>query len=84
MSSGDVRFRPGDVIAELALSLTQGFGAGLGWWVSGLLFQLNGSFVASPSPHAAFADLASFWVVASHPRVPGHLSNSAWGEKSPP
>jgi hypothetical protein len=39
--------RPGDVIADAAPSFAQSFGAGLGSWVSGMLYQLKGSYVAS-------------------------------------
>jgi hypothetical protein len=83
--SGNVRFRPGDVIADGALSLAQGFWhrarvVGFGVALSAERKLCRVALAAC----AAFAGLASFWVVASHPRVPGHLSNSAWGEKSPP
>jgi hypothetical protein len=45
LSGGGVR--PGDIIADSALSLTQGFGAWLGSLVSGMLYQLKASYVAS-------------------------------------
>ena len=80
-----MRVRPGDVIADGALSLAQGFGVGLGIVGFGVALSAEGKLCrVALAACVAFAGLASFWVVASHPRVPGHLSNSAWGEKSPP
>jgi len=49
------------------LSLAQGAGAALGSWISGVLYELTGSYVASFALAAcgALAGLLSFWVVAS-------------------
>ena len=84
-----MRVRPGDVIADGALSLAQGFGVGLGIVGFGVALSAEGKLCrVALAACVAFAGLASFWVVASragkHPRVPGHLSKSARGEKSPP
>ncbi len=59
---------PGGVGAIFgALSLAQGFGAGLGSYLSGMLYELTGSYLASfaLAACAALGGLASFWVVAS-------------------
>jgi predicted MFS family arabinose efflux permease len=50
-----------------ALSLAQGFGAALGSWLSGMLYELTGSYLTSFTVAAcgALAGLASFWVVAA-------------------
>jgi MFS family permease len=59
---------PGGVGAVYgALSLAQGFGAGLGSWISGKLYETSGSYVASFAVAAlgALAGLATFWVVPS-------------------
>lgn len=47
------------------LSLSMGLGAGLGSWISGLLYTLTGSYIASfvVAIGGAAAGMASFWVV---------------------
>ena len=47
--------------------MAQGVGAGLGSWISGLLYELTGSYIASfmLAICAAVVGLASFWVVRS-------------------
>ena len=49
------------------LSLAQGLGAGLGAWLSGMLYELTGSYLSSfaLAGCAALGGLASFWVIAS-------------------
>ncbi len=49
------------------LSLAMGFGAGLGSWASGLLYELTGSYVASftLAIGGALVGLAAFWLVRS-------------------
>jgi len=49
------------------LSVAQGFGAGLGSWISGVLYELTGSYVASftLAIGGALVGLATFWVVRS-------------------
>jgi len=49
------------------LSVAQGLGAGLGSWVSGLLYELTGSYIASflLAICGSLAGLATFWVVRS-------------------
>ena len=49
------------------LSLGMGFGAGLGSWASGLLYELTGSYVASftLAIGGALVGLAAFWLVRS-------------------
>jgi len=59
---------PGGVGAVYGtLSVAQGFGAGAGSWVSGLLYQRTGSYIASFALAicGALIGLASFWVVRS-------------------
>jgi MFS family permease len=63
---------PGGVGAIFgALSLAQGFGAGLGSYLSGVLYELTGSYLASfaLAACAALGGLASFWGA----RPPGPL-----------
>jgi MFS family permease len=50
-----------------ALSLAQGLGAGLGSWVSGLLYELTGSYIASFALAicGALVGLSMFWMVGS-------------------
>ena len=47
--------------------MAQGVGAGLGSWVSGLLYELTGSYIASflVAICGSLAGLATFWVVRS-------------------
>jgi len=49
------------------LSVAQGLGAGLGSWISGLLYELTGSYIVSFALAicGCLAGLASFWVVRS-------------------
>jgi len=49
------------------LSVAQGLGAGLGSWISGLLYELTGSYIVSfmLAICGCLAGLASFWVVRS-------------------
>ena len=60
-------FRGGVGAVYGTLSVAQGVGAGLGSWVSGLLYELTGGYIASlmVAICAAFIGLASFWVVRS-------------------
>jgi MFS family permease len=50
-----------------ALSVAQGLGAGLGSWLSGLLYELTGSYIASfvMAICGACIGLATFWLVKS-------------------
>ena len=47
--------------------MAQGLGAGLGSWVSGLLYELTGSYIASflLAICGSLAGLSTFWVVRS-------------------
>src|SRR5262249_12973959 len=59
---------PGGVGAVYGmLSLAQGLGAGLGSSISGVIYELTGSYAASFGLAAlgALAGLATFWIVAS-------------------
>jgi MFS family permease len=59
---------PGGVgVVYGTLSVAQGFGAGLGSWGSGLLYQRTGSYIASfvVAICGALVGLASFWVIRS-------------------
>jgi MFS family permease len=59
---------PGGVgVVYGTLSVAQGFGAGLGSWVSGLLYELTGSYIASfvLAIGWALVGLGSFWLVRS-------------------
>jgi MFS family permease len=59
---------PGGVGAVYGtLSVAQGFGAGFGSWISGVLYELTGSYVASfaLAVCGAMSGLAMFWVVRS-------------------
>lgn len=49
------------------LSVAQGFGAGFGSWISGFLYELTGSYIASfmLAICGSLAGLATFWVVRS-------------------
>ena len=60
-------FRGGVGAVYGTLSVAQGFGAGLGSWASGLLYELTGSYIASfmLAICGSLAGLASFWVVRS-------------------
>jgi hypothetical protein len=50
-----------------SLSVAQGFGAGLGSWVSGLLYELTGGYIVSfvLAIGWALVGLGSFWLVRS-------------------
>jgi MFS family permease len=60
-------FRGGVGAVYGTLSVAQGFGAGLGSWGSGLLYELTGGYIASfmLAICGALIGLASFWVVRS-------------------
>jgi len=75
-------FRGGVGAVYGTLSVAQGFGAGLGSWGSGRLYELTGGYIASfmLAICGALIGLASFWVVRSlreetvlHPTVPDSL-----------
>ncbi len=63
------RLFPGGGVGAIygTLSLAMGFGAGLGSWLSGLLYELTGSYLASfaLAATAACAGLLTFWAVPS-------------------
>ncbi len=63
------RLFPGGGVGAIygTLSLAMGFGAGLGSWLSGLLSELTGSYLASfaLAATAACAGLLTFWAVPS-------------------
>ena len=60
-------FRGGVGAVYGALSVSPGIGAAIGSWVSGLLYELTGNYIASFSLAIASAlcGMASFWVVRS-------------------
>jgi MFS family permease len=60
-------FRGGVGAVYGTLSVAQGFGAGLGSWGSGVLYEKTGSYIASfmLAICGALIGLASFWVVRS-------------------
>ena len=60
-------FRGGVGAVYGALSVSPGIGAAIGSWISGLLYELTGNYIASFSLAiaAAFCGMASFWVVRS-------------------
>src|SRR5262249_6022546 len=63
------RLFPGGGVGTIygTLSLAMGFGAGLGSWISGLLYSITGSYAASfaVAIGAALAGLSVFWTVRS-------------------
>ena len=67
-------FRGGVGAVYGTLSVAQGIGAAFGSWVSGLLYELTGSYIVSfmLAMCAAFIGMLSFWVVRSlrEERVP--------------
>ncbi len=60
-------FRGGVGAVYGTLSVAQGIGAAFGSWVSGLLYELTGSYIVSfmLAMCAAFIGMLSFWVVRS-------------------
>src|SRR5207237_4672983 len=60
-------FRGGVGAVYGTLSVAQGFGAGLGSWGSGLLYELTGGYIASfmLAICGALIGLAAVWVVRS-------------------